>query len=270
MKPTPTPKIHSIEHGEIIYHPDLQVIYSTMGLAADLAPKALTIYNGCKYACKYCCVTTITKQSKEKFNTRISPRKDLIPKLIADCKRMKAAGDTRPVLLSYLSDPCPPEESRYQLTRKVLEVFHEYDIHYKLLTKSASKELFCVMMLRPDLCEYGASLVFDKDTDSKAWEPNAALTSERIDALWSAHKNGLSTFAVLEPQYDFENGRDLIYRIFMFIGKVYIGKMSYHPHEHDINWVEFADKMCTFCDIMGVRYVLKRNLKNLIASESKI
>jgi DNA repair photolyase len=41
---------------------------------------------------------------------------------------------------------------------------------------------------------FGVTLTFDNDTDSRKWEPGAALPGDRIAALKEAHNRGIRTW----------------------------------------------------------------------------
>ncbi|MEX0567576.1 MAG: radical SAM protein [Candidatus Njordarchaeota archaeon] len=74
---------------------------------------SLQPYTGCSHKCLYCYVTSYIKARKAK------PKKDFIQKLIADLRKIDLS---LPINMSTSSDPYTPEEGKFILTRRALEI----------------------------------------------------------------------------------------------------------------------------------------------------
>lgn len=74
---------------------------------------SLQPYTGCSHRCLYCYATSYIRVKKAK------PKKDFIRRLIADVRKI----DLRlPINMSTSSDPYTPEEEKFNLTRRALEI----------------------------------------------------------------------------------------------------------------------------------------------------
>ena len=114
----------------------------------------------------------------------------------------------RPVVFSPLvSDVYQPIERKLGVTRACLEVLAERKVQSYLLTRSALVERDVdVFQAIPD-ATVGFSVPTDIDAVAKAYEPRAALISQRFAILRKLRAAGVRTVAVIQPllHMDVEN-----------------------------------------------------------------
>ena len=248
----------------------LRIIYEPRGRALEYAPLAVSLYRGCSHGCTYCFAPDSTRTSIEKFQKPYY-RKDSLFLLKQDCKQMFKAGDQREVLVSFTTDPYQPLNEGIPVTRRAIEIFRRYGIHFTVLTKGGLRSTcnFDLMASRPDLCRYGTTLTFDNPEDSRYFEPNAALPHERITALTCAHDRGIRTWVSLEPVIYPEqtihliqvtlNHRDKCPGI---VDEYRIGKINHvECNITDQEWRQFVHDAKALLDEHHCRYIFKRDLQ---------
>lgn len=76
----------------------LQVVYEPKGRAAEYAPLAANLYDGCPHACSYCYVPGILRRHRLDFHEAAMPRRDVLAKLQADCRKLAVAIDWKDFL----------------------------------------------------------------------------------------------------------------------------------------------------------------------------
>lgn len=243
----------------------MKVIYEPKGRAKEYAELAVNLYNGCSHGCEYCYAPQVMHKTKEDFFSNVTPRKDIIKKLVDDVREMKNTGDKREVLMCFSCDPYQELEVSEWLTRSAIHAFISHDTNFAILTKGGkrSERDFDLLAEHPDLCRYGVTLVFSSDDDSLKYEPNAAPTSERIEVLRKAHDMGIPTWVSFEPVWYASDFVCLLKQVRDIADEVRIGKLNYHPHAKEINWKEFKNEAVKWCEKYGINYKLKNDLNVL-------
>ena len=109
------------------------IIYETKGRAKEYCELAANLYRGCEHGCIYCYAPSATFRKREDF-CNATVRADVLKKFRKDVIELEKKGETRSVLLSFTTDPYQPLDVKEQLTRKAIEILHNY-------------ELFCLCIL---------------------------------------------------------------------------------------------------------------------------
>lgn len=241
----------------------MRVVYEPRGRAKEYADLAVNLYRGCGHGCQYCYAPSVLHMTKGEFFEKPAPRKDVLKKLSLDVKDMIAANDNRDVLLCFSCDPYQEIDVDHRLTRRAVIELATLGRHFTVLTKGGRRSArdFDILREVPDLCGYGATLVFASDEDSLKYEPRAAPTSERIEVLENAHDLGIKTWVSLEPVWSPEDTFDLIRRTHPFVDEYRIGKLNYHPHAKTVNWKQFKTDVVELCKELDCRYILKQDLE---------
>lgn len=198
----------------------------------DFDSLALDLYNTCSHKCIYCYVKW-DKQAKLP-----SYRPDLIDTQLKDL----AIHPNAPVRvhLCHFCDPYGVSDT--SLTRTTLETFKRYWNPWSILSKGGTKAVRD-FDLYFEGCRFGQSLTCDNDTDSKQWEPGAALPSDRIEALKFAHDRGINTWVVLEPCLDPKQSIHLIEMTHKFVDFYWVEKLNHNPDlEKKIDWAEYLEE----------------------------
>lgn len=216
----------------------LRVIYQPKGKAREYAEFATNPYTGCDHACEYCYGPGVLHKTKDDFHHIVEPRKDYLKKLKADAIDLERRGEKRDILLSFTSDIYSPGAQKYGTTTDALRILLEHGLNVNILTKGGSRSLRDLAMLKmyKEQVRYGVSLVFAEDSDAAKFEPGAALTSDRVNALFEYAKAGFTTWVSLEPIWSAWNVTQLIDLSKRATDYYRIGMLNYHPHKHDVDW----------------------------------
>lgn len=178
-----------------------------------------------------------------------------------ELKRLAFLGNRGIVTISFLSDPYDKGQEDNGYTRKVLQLFREYSHPFQILTKGGTLAVRDFDLYGPE-DKFGASLTFDNDEDSTAWELGAALPADRIDALRIAHEKGIKTWVNLEPVIKPEQTLHLIELSHGFVDFYWVGKINHNPElEASINWGEFQKDAKTLLENLGKKYAIKKELR---------
>ncbi len=234
------------------------VIYETKGRAKEFNELAVNLFTGCGHQCIYCYGADITHQSKDDFENR--PRERVtISDIIQSARMWKARGETRRVLLCFVTDPYQPIEAETQLTRQAIIALHSVGLNVIILTKGGLRSMRDFDLLTPQDA-YATTLTIDNPADSLKWEPHAALPAERIDALRQAHNRGIETWVSFEPTIYPEQTKQLFLATKDIVGHYKVGTINYHPQGKSINWFKHGWEMKRLLDSYGAKYYFKNDL----------
>lgn len=238
------------------------IVYETKGRAREYCELAANLYRGCDHGCTYCYAPSATFRKRDDFCNSIV-RKDIMSKFENDVIELENNGETRPILLSFTTDPYQHLDVKEQLTRKAIELLHNHNLKVKILTKGGkrSERDFDLLCAKPKLSQYGTTLVFiDEDLRSKI-EPLAASTKERIEALKKAHKMGISTFVSLEPVWTADQALELIDQTYEFVDLFNVGKLNYNKQQKEVDWKKFRHDVVEKFENYGQKYYIKKDLQ---------
>lgn len=237
----------------------MSIIYAPTGKAREYCPLAANLYSGCSHGCRYCYAPACLRRSGEQF-LAAAPRKDVIRQIAKEAPAY--AGQE--VHLCFTCDPYQPIEQECGLTRQTLEIFTANQVRARILTKGGARALDDLPLLKLNAATVGATLTFLNDSDSKHWEPGAALPEERIFALERLHKNGVATWASLEPVIDPEQSLEIIRRTHSFIDEFKVGRWNHAKQANAIDWADFAARAVALLDALGCRYYIKDDLRKYL------
>ncbi|ALL01135.1 hypothetical protein Pyrde_1087 [Pyrodictium delaneyi] len=152
---------------------------------------SLNPYTGCSHFCLYCYATSYIGRRKS------TPKKDYRRRLLRDISRI----DPRyHIDISTSSDPYPPEEATYKITRWTLEQLIPKGFRILIVTKG-------VLVARDaDILSMGNAAVtvtittMDREIAAKL-EPGAPPPQERIRALEKLSKAGVPVGIRLDPVF---------------------------------------------------------------------
>ncbi len=235
-----------------------QVIYETKGRAREFNELAINLFTGCEHRCIYCYGADVTHQAKEDFEHRPQIRVTA-QDVLKSAKEWKAKGETRRVLLCFVTDPYQPVEQETQLTRKCIMALHETGLSVHILTKGGVRSMRDFDLLTPNDA-YATTLTLLHTDDSLKWEPRAAPPDERVACLEEAHKRGIETWVSFEPVIYPEVTKSLLLLTKGFVGHYKVGTMNYHPQGKNVNWKQFGWEMKRMMDKLGVKYCFKKDL----------
>ena len=173
------------------------VIYETKGRAREYNELAINLFTGCGHQCIYCYGADVMHQSKDDFNNHAKVRVTAID-VLQSAEMWKTRGETRRVLLCFVTDPYQPLEQETMLTRKCIMALHEAGLNVIILTKGGLRSIRDFDLLN-NKDAYATTLTCLHNDDSLRWEPHTALPTERLHALEKAHELGIETWVSFEP-----------------------------------------------------------------------
>jgi DNA repair photolyase len=156
-------------------------------------------YTGCSHACVYCYARFMARHTAHgmEWGTFCDP------KVNAAAVLEKEIGKRRPglVSLSTVTDPYQPAESRYGLTREILNRLADSDFSVSILTKSGLvlRDLDVLKRFGKNRIEVGFSINSTDETVRIAFEPGAPPVSDRLEALRLLHESGIATWVFIAP-----------------------------------------------------------------------
>lgn len=238
------------------------IIYETRGRAKEYCELAANLYSGCDHGCTYCYAPSATFRKREDFRNTIV-RKDILENFEKDVVTLYNENEKRPILLSFTTDPYNHLDVEKQLTRKAIELLLEHNLKVQILTKGGkrSERDFDLLASKPDLCMYGATLVFTDEEMRKEIEPFATPTNERINSLKKAHDLGIFTFVSLEPVWNPDQTLELIDLTHEFVDFYKVGKLNYNRLQKLIDWKNFKLNAIQKLDSYKKDYYIKEDLQ---------
>ncbi len=171
-------------------------------------------YTGCSHYCLYCYATSYIGRKKSR------PKDGLVINVLHD---LNYINKNLYVELSTSSDPYPPEEEYYLITRKVLEILASHGIRVLITTKSDLVVRDIDLLKKMNVAVMITITTID-DELSKKIEPLAPPSSRRIEAIKKLTQAGIPVGVRIDPiipglnddPYDIE---ELIARIAEYGGK---------------------------------------------------
>jgi len=236
-------------------------IYEPKGRALEYAPLACNLYRGCGHRCTYCYAPNVLREDREKFHASIAPRPRILAELEKDAAKLH--GDPRRVLLSFTSDPYQPANEEFKLTRQAIEILHSHGLCVEILSKGGMRATQDFDLLG-ERDRVAATLTSVTGPVSHEWEPGAASPGERVKYLKEAKRQGLVTWASLEPVLDPEQSLEIIRRCHPFIDKFKVGTLNHHPVAKTIDWKKFGNDAVALLEELGCDYYIKKDLREAI------
>jgi len=152
-------------------------------------------YTGCSHQCLYCYATSYIRVE------RSTPKKDFIKRLLRDLER---ANPQIPISMSNSSDPYPPEEAAYKLTRKTLEILLPRGFKVLVVTKGALVARDADLLSKGNAAVTMTITTLDENL-AKRLEPGAPSPRERINALRVLVEHNVPVGVRVDPIIPFLN-----------------------------------------------------------------
>lgn len=223
----------------------MKPIYEPKGKAKEYGDYAINIYTGCPHECFYCFAPNVLHREKEKFHTCVAPRENIVEETRKQIEREGITGK-----LIHLCFTCDPYPTGYDTTptREIIKVLKESGNNVQILTKGDGSRDF-------DLLDkndwYGITL--------DGAECKGVSTIDRANALAQAYYKGINTWVSFEPVTDRRKFFIQLHLVSLYVDKVKIGKLNYHPS--DIDWKTFGEEAEALCKSMGIDYYIKDSLR---------
>jgi DNA repair photolyase len=170
-------------------------------------PFKLTLnpYTGCDHNCIYCYASSYIPRFNE-----CRPKKNLLSRLEREAQKLN--GEL--VSLSNSSDPFPRLERKTGLTRKCLEILGNHNCKLQIITKSdlVTRD---IDILQKVSCVVSVTILTIDDVLSRKLEPNAPVSSKRLEAVQTLIEAGIPTTVRIDPVIPFltDNLTELIQKV---------------------------------------------------------
>ena len=194
-------------------------------------PFKLTLnpYTGCDHNCLYCYASSYIPNFSE-----CRPKKNLFSRLKQEAQKLN--GEL--VSLSNSSDPYPRLERKTGLTRKCLEILANYNCRLQIITKSdlVTRD---VDILQKVPCVVSVTILTIDDMLSRKLEPNAPVSSKRLEAVQTLIDANIPTTVRIDPVIPFltDNLTELIPEV-AGLGVLHITSSTYKIKPD--NWKRFS------------------------------
>ena len=154
-------------------------------------------YVGCEHGCAYCFARFMIRYAGASegwgqfVNVKVNAPNVLEGQLRAAKKGL--------VLLSSVTDPYQPIESKYQLTRRILERLIAADFPVSILTKSSLVLRDLDLIRKFSKSEVGLTITTLDEEITKNFEPKATPPKTRLETLKTLSNSDIETYAFIGP-----------------------------------------------------------------------
>jgi len=181
-------------------------------------------YIGCQHSCTYCYARFM-----KRFTGHKEPWGEFIDVKINSPDLLQHQINGMPpdrVWLSGVCDPYQPLETKYELTKKCLEILVRYGWPITIQTKSPLVLRDVDLFRKSDKIEVGLSVTTAADGVRQLFEPSAPSIKERIEALKKLHLAGIRTYAMIAPMLPGVD--ELAGELSGKVDYVLVDRMNYH------------------------------------------
>jgi len=240
----------------------MHVIYQPQGRALEYSPLACNIYIGCAHGCSYCYAPACLKMSTKKFWEEPRPREGIVENIQKDMRWLLHSQQvSKGVLFCFSCDPYQPIETHYRLMEKIIPILNQATVPITILTKSKSAEMDFKELMLNIYPQFGMTLTFWDEGDSKKWEPYASTPVERLTTLRRAHNLGIKTWVSLEPIIDPAQTLDLINESHSFVDHYKIGRWNHDARASNMDWKDIRYRIENRLIELEKSYYIKKDLR---------
>lgn len=239
-----------------------KTIYQPRGQAGEYAPLSTNPYRGCGHKCAYCYVPKVLHMDRKEFDAGAVIRPNFKEAFLKDAKKYQAARLTGQVMLSFTTDPYPPQH--HDLTRWTLEQLQAHGLAICTLTKGGSRALRDIDLFRPARDAFASTLTSLDDRFSQKWERGAALPSDRIATLRTFRERGIFTWVSLEPTIDVEASLAIVDATYEFVDLYKVGRVNYLGITKTTDWQSYTLRMLDKLQKLGKAHYIKKDLQRYL------
>ncbi len=159
----------------------------------------LNPYVSCTVGCSYCYVPHMRHKQLEtrKWGAYVDIKEGAVELLDRQLARLRKPTT---IFMSTATDPYQPVEARYEITRRMLEVFRRHPQHaLYILTKQALVERDVDLLRQLPRVAVGMSIAVMDDRLAQLIEPWAPITSDRLALIKRLSGQGIPTYLLWAP-----------------------------------------------------------------------
>lgn len=184
-------------------------------------------YIGCSHNCLYCYAVFM-----KRFTNHPEPWGSFVdikingPDLIPDNDKYKG----KKILLSSVTDPYMPLESKYKITRKILEKLTPSQPDLDIITKSDLVLRDVDLLKKFNKCTVAISASFTDGAVKNKLESGSVSTERRLEALKELHKIGIRTVLFISPIFpEVSDWRKLIDMTKDYVDEYWFENLNLYP-----------------------------------------
>ncbi len=227
----------------------------------EYATDQITIYRYCPYACEYCYVWRNKIFSSRVIRGKYNP--------LEEAKRYLNK-EGRTIVISFVSDPYPPEEKERQITREVLSILAKSRNRVMILTKNPILALRDIEIIQQGDIWLGTTVITLENWQK--YEPRVPSPFDRLHALRVAKKQGIKTWLSIEPLVPQKNPETIIEISASFVDLYVLGSLNYRllgfkKEELRRFYREHIPRMTKLIEELGRPYIIKKELKRYLGEK---
>lgn len=201
---------------------------------------AINPYIGCGHGCVYCYARFIKRFTghNEEWGSFVDVRTNA-PEVSA--KQIKSPKyHIGNIYLGTVTDPYQPLESKYQITRQILQVLKDYPVRVSILTKSKLVLRDLDLLLKMKKVDVSFTLnSLDEEWKSRV-EPYASSVQERLETAKALIQNGIKVEIMMGPYWPYFTDSEMMVPKFKEIGVNKIFSESFNAIGGNWNGVEIV------------------------------
>ena len=157
---------------------------------------SLNPYFGCEHGCIYCYSPSVFRQEAiaRNWGKFVKAKGNIAEVLVKELGQLKKGT----VGVSTVTDPYQPAESRFELTRKCLEILSKNQFPISIQTKS-NLVLRDIDVIQPTGFEVGVTITTLNNDVARKFEPNASSPDSRVQVIDEFHEKRVKTWIFLGP-----------------------------------------------------------------------
>jgi DNA repair photolyase len=211
------------------------IIYEPQGRAREYAPLACNLAVGCVHGCTYCYGPGQFRRDPAAWG-EVRPKADALARFERDAARL--AGDPREILFSFATDPCGTP-AQVEMLERALPIAECFGLSITVLTKNPKALLPLASMFRRNDWRIGTTVCFLDERLREQWEPGAPPIQDRLEALSVARREGVRTWASVEPVVDADGALNAIEVLRDHVGEIRVGHWNHCTRAKEIDWQRF-------------------------------
>jgi DNA repair photolyase len=199
---------HEVPRTEVIWEEATRSIITSNESPDVYFDRSINPYRGCEHGCIYCYArpthSYLNMSPGLDFETKIVAKRNIATLLRAELSRKNY--EPRLIAIGTATDCYQPVERELRLTRSVIELMHETQHAFSLVTKSSGVERdldLIAPMAAQKLCSVNVTITTLDGELTRKLEPRAAAPHRRLRTLRTLAEHGVPCGVSLAPHIPF-------------------------------------------------------------------
>lgn len=189
-------------------------------------------YIGCQHSCIYC-YADFMKRFTGHVNENWGSFVDI--KVNSDQTINNLKLENKIILMSSVTDPYQPIESKYKITQKILNKLLQFQPNLEILTKSSLVLRDIDILKQFENVKVGVSLNTLDEKVSKFLEPCATLPKGRIEILKKLHVEGIKTYLFMSPIFpEITDFKEIVEEVKDYVDEIFFENLNIRANNRKI------------------------------------